>query len=161
MEQITMVDLTSELVKQLESTLSRIALAAQSNISTYNLEDKAKKLATKIKGIAVYSGLPIYKDVSESDSVWHPEDKLTDATFAKYAFLCKNSGESLSVYKDSNTYYCKISDKLFINIEDISAKEIPSFKVKIEDNTLMAVRSDLLASLPSSVQKLLNGGTNE
>jgi hypothetical protein len=162
MEQITLEQLNIDLVRQLESTLTRLAMSSESNLSTYTLEDKAKKLASKLKNsLEVFSGLSIWKDVKENNTVYHPESAFTDTTFAKYAYLCKKTSEALTVYKDDSKFFAKISDGLYVNIEDIPEQQIYQFKVKIEGSTLMAVRSDLLAKLPSGIKELLGGKDDE
>ncbi len=67
MEKISFEETARELVSQLESTLSKLALAADSGISTNGLEGKAQKLAAKIKAsVDLFGTLNTYKDVPES-----------------------------------------------------------------------------------------------
>jgi len=159
MEQITFEATARELVKQLESTLARLSVSADSGLSTYDLEAKAKKIASKLKESgSLLADLPMYKDVEGSDVSWHVSDKLSDTLFYKYASLCKRLGKEalpVSQEKESHDYFAKISDNLFVRISDLPDVTIPAFKVKIEGNTLMAVRADLYAGLPTEIKALI------
>ncbi len=162
MEQITFEDTAKELVRQLESTLTRLAIAAESNISTYSLEANAKKLAGKLKASATaLAGLPIYKNVKTTDKMYSEETTLSDELFRKYASICKQCNEALTVYTDEGNKFVEVTKGIFVKLYDLPDKEIPPFKVKIEGDMLMAVRGDLYDKLPSGVKDLLNGGENE
>jgi hypothetical protein len=160
METISFDETSHELTSQLESILARLSVAADSNLSTYTLEDKAKKLAAKIKSIAFLINLPIYTNI-ENGKMWNPSDDLPSALFFRYADLCKKLSDAVEVYHQDNAYYAKISDKVFINLYDLPEVEVPAFKVKIEGNTLMAVRADLFEKLPSSTKKLLDNKSED
>ncbi len=156
MEQITFIDVAQSMVSELEALLSKIALASQSNISTYNLESSATKLARKIKESAkIFGDLPIYRGTTKQNKIWRPTDEFTADELSRYAKLCKASSEELDVYKVENEYYINIQSNIFIRLYDIPPEPMPKFKVKLEGNTLMAVRSDIAGQLPDAVKKVL------
>ena len=159
MEAINFDEATNGLVSQLESTLAKLALAAEAGVRTSELESKAQNLANKLKTSAeLLHDLPIYKNVKGSEVYqWYLADKLNDSLFAKYTNLCKRCKEQLGVFNEDNLYFAKIADGLFVSLVELPQVEMPAFKVKIEGNTLMAVRSDLLAKLPANTRKMLIG----
>ena len=164
MEQVTLEEATKELIAQLETTLGRLAMAADSGLSTYGLEGTAKKLAGKLKAsAALFGSAPIYKNI-KGTKVWNTESAdFSENLFSKYAGLSKTCGEALDVYQEDNKYFAKVSKDLFINLQDLPSRPIPKFKVKIEGRTLMAISTDLYEKLPTGVQELLTegGDTNE
>lgn len=164
MEAINFDEATNGLIGQLESTLAKLALAADAGVRTSELESKAQKLANKLKTSAeLLHDLPIYKDVKGGEIYqWNLADKLNDSLFAKYTNLCKRCKEQLEIFNENNLYFAKIADGLFVSLVELPQVELPAFKVKIEGNTLMAVRSDLFAKLPEKTRKMLTEeGTKE
>lgn len=163
MEAINFDDTAKELIRELEVTLGKLALAADSGISTSNLEGKAQKLAGILKSsVDLFSGLSLYKDVKGSEVYsWTLDSTLPDGIFVKYANLCKRCKEALPVREENDIYFAKISENIFVNLSDLPEVEFPQFKVKIEGNTLMAVRADLLAKLPDKTRKLLLNNEEE
>lgn len=159
MEQITFEDTAREMVSQLETTLSKLALAAECKISTGHLEEKAKKLASKLKSSAtLFNGLPLYKDVKGSEVYnWDIAEKLPEGILVVYANLCKKCSDQLDVKIEDDKHYAKITEGIFVCLNDLPPMELPKFKVKLEGNTLIAVRTSMLAMLPKETQKLLGG----
>lgn len=165
MEKITFEETSKELVKQLEKTLAKLAIAADSGIATGNLETKSQKLAAKLKASAsLFGNLPLYKGINTDNKVynWTITEKLPDDLFVRYAKLCKVCEDTFEVYCDEEKYFAEISEGLYCNIVELPDEEMPKFKVKIEGDTLMAIRTDLYEKLPESTKKLLEvGGNNE
>jgi hypothetical protein len=155
MEQLSFAETAKELTRQLESTLARLAIAGESNLSTYYLEDDAKKLAGKLKQMATFANIPVYKDI-KGNELWQAEKELPDSIFYRYAKLCKQFNDAVKVRKQDGIYYAKVTEGLFINLVDLPEIPIPEFKVKLEGDTLMAVRVDLLEKLPKDTRKLLD-----
>ncbi len=161
MREITITEAAQDLSKQLESKLSRLALAADSNISTWSLESDAKKLAGKLKVFAEQlKDYKVYTDVG-GGAISYPEDKLSDILFPIYAKLCKQCGDQMKVKEEDNKNYVEIVKGVFVCLEDLPAVEMPIFKVKIENGTLIAVRADLANKLSADMQKLIGKGGNE
>jgi hypothetical protein len=134
MEQITFEQVSHELTSQLEEVLGRLSVQAESGLSTYSTEDKAKKLAAKMKEIAFLSSVQV----------------------------CKQSKEACEVYNIDGDKYIEFQDGLFIKLVDLpDAGEMPRFVVKIEGNTIMSVRQDLFNKLPSNAKKLLGNKEEE
>lgn len=157
MERITLEQATQGLIGQLEETLARLAIAADSNLSTYDHERKAKVLAGKIKAAAtIFGDLPIYSGV-EGIKLWSG-DELPMDLYVRYASLTKATHEQLEIRKEDEKHYVKISEGVFIDLTDVPQPEIPRFKVKIEGNTLMAVSDKLFAKLPESAKNILTEG---
>jgi hypothetical protein len=161
MEQVTFQQSSQELIKQLESILARMAVAADSGMSTYYLEDAAKKLSSKLKESAFLNGLTMYKDIEDLSHVYRPEQELSDDLFMKLAKLCKIKKDQADVYKKDSQYFDKFSDNLYIDISSVDSQPIPEFKVKLEGDTLIAVRKDLFDKLPQATKKLLNNKGDE
>lgn len=162
MEQISFEETAKELSNKLELVLGRLSVQAESHLSTYDTEREAQRIAGKLSNMSVFLNLTVYKiSKDESTSHYDPEDNLIPSDFMKYAKLCKDCHQQLSVRDVNQESYCELEDGLFVKISDLpDAGELPRFKVKIVGNNIMAVRSDLLAKLPNSVQKLLKGDTN-
>lgn len=160
MEQISFQQTADELVKQLESLLARMAVAADAGMSTYSLEDSAKKLSGKLKESAFLNGLSMYKNIEGLSHIWSPEKDLSDSLFMKVARLCKISHEQADIYKTESQYFYKISENLYVDIDSVPDQPMPEFKVKLEGDTLIAVRKDLFNKLPQATKKLLSGGEN-
>ncbi len=161
MEKISFEDTARELVTQLESTLGKLAMAADAGISTSNLETKAQKLAAKIKeSVGLFANLNIYKDVPKTTHLysWDIADKLADNTLAQYAQLCKRTKDQPEVYTHEGGVYAEIGTNLFVNIMEMPQAEIPKFKVRLEENTLMALRADLFDKLPKGVREIMSLG---
>lgn len=158
MEKVTFEEVSQTLVSQLESKLARMALASESGLSTYHLEDEAKKLASKLRSsVEFFSSFSVYRGTTDKTSDYNFPDKSTDEDFAKFAYLCKKCGkEQLETFIIDGERYAKVSEGLFVKLVDIPNQILPEFKVKLEGDTLMAVRTDLLEQLPSSVRKLLS-----
>ncbi|MFA5298885.1 MAG: hypothetical protein WC389_11825 [Lutibacter sp.] len=156
MEKITLEEVVQVLINQLESKLARIALCAESGLSTFSLENDCKALASKIKNsVEMFSGLDIYKG-DNSNKLYSPQNNMNDMELTRYAWLCKKCGKTqLEVHKFDGEYFVEINNGLFVKLYDIPEQILPQFKVKLDGNTLMGIRSDLVAQLPSSVQKLL------
>lgn len=163
MDQLTFKETTDKLISDLEVTLGKLSLAAEAKISTSPFEEKAKKLAAKLKQLAFLVNIPVYKDVKASQFYNWNYDQVPSDQFASFTVLCKNIKEELGLYKsnETQTYYAQLSEGLFISLVDLPKVELPSFKIKIQDNTLMAVRADMLEKLPSSIVKLLTNQTEE
>lgn len=163
MEQITLQEASISLVNQLQSKLARLAVAGDSGLSTYHLEDEAKKLASKLKSAAEFFGsFTLYKGKPEGGRDYNFPDSATDEEFAKFAYICKKCGkEQLEAFKVDGERFVKVSDGLYVKLVDIPSQDLPEFKVKLEGDTLMAVRTDLLEKLPSCVQKLLSNKEEE
>lgn len=134
-------------------------MCAESGLSTYSLENDCKALASKIKNsVEMFNGLNIYKG-GKGNKLYSPQNDMNDNELARYAWICKKCGKTqLEVYKIDGEYFIEINDGLFVKLYDIPEQTLPQFKVKLEGNTLMGIRSDLVAQLPSSVQKLLGNG---
>ncbi len=161
MKEITVTEAAQDLSRQLESKLSRLALAADSNISTWSLESEAKKLAGKLKVFAEQLGnYKIYQEV-EGSNISYPEDKLSNTLFPIYAKLCKQCGDQMKVKEEDNKNYVEIVKGVFVCLEDFPTVEMPTFKVKVENGTLIAVRADLANKLSADMQKLIGKGGNE
>jgi hypothetical protein len=164
MEQINFEDTSKELIRQLEMTLTKLALAADAGITTSELESKSQKLAGKIKAsVELFGNAALYKDVKGEELYsWCMIDKLPDDIYIRYANLCKRCHTQLDIVieKETKFFFAKYADNIYINLADLPTVETPTFKVKIEGNTLMAVRADLLAKLPESAKKLLNKEEN-
>jgi hypothetical protein len=159
MEEITFEDTAHELVRQLEATLGKLAVASEAGLSTSSLEPVAQKLASKIKTLAsIFNGHPLYKDVKGSKIYsWNYAD-LPDKIFMAYATICKQCKDTaMDIFQESEMYFVEIAKNLYANLSDLPVAEIPTFKVKIEGDTIMAVRADLVAKLPKATQKLLKG----
>jgi len=157
MELIPSTQISKELTKELEEALSRLAIAADSGLSTYYLEPEAIKLAKKLKkSFLGYGTDNLYKDVKGSKE-YNPEKSLPINLFLRYAKLCKDCGDSLDIVKSEDCYFAQIAENLYISIEELPAVEPIEFKIKIEGNTIMAVRADLFSKLPSATKKLLKG----
>ena len=164
MEQITIKDVSQGLINNLEDILGKLAVAAQAGLSTYYLEPDAQKLSSKLKTIAeILSGLPLYKDVSTSKEIYGSEiHKLPDTIYMAYANLSKRCKDTnMDIFKDEERYFVKFEDNVFVNLDDLPHEELPKFKVKLEGNTLMAVRTDLFNMLPDKTKKLLSNKTEE
>ena len=157
MEQVTFEEASKELVSQLEELLGKLALAADSGLSTYQLEGEAKKLTKKLKESASLLNIaPLYKEV-KGNNIYPPTNELSKDLFPRYANLCKKCGDQLSVSKEDGEYFAKITEGLFIKLSDLPFIPMPTFKVKIEGNTIMAIRNDLYEKLPSEVKELVKG----
>jgi hypothetical protein len=161
MEQITFEQTAQELVHQLESILARMAVAADSGMSTYHLEESAKKLSSKLKESSFLNGLRMYKDIESLSSVYYPETELSDSLYMKVAKICKISKEQPDVHKKDGVYYHKLSENLYVDIDSIPDQPMPEFKVKLEGDTLIAVRKDLFDKLPQATKKLLSNKEEE
>ena len=156
MEKVGFEEFASDMVKQLESTLGKLSLSAESGLSTYTLEDSAKKLASKIKALSeIFKDCSVYKDIKKN-TVYHPERDIPDHLFTRYAKLCKDCKDPLSLYKDEDSYFAEIADNLFISISELPSAPFPEFKVKLEGNTIIAVRADLYEKLTSETKKLIS-----
>ena len=157
MERVSVEEATKGMIMQLENVLAKLSFAAEAGISTSDLETKAQKLASKLKMSAeIMNGLSLYKDVKGNEIYqWHIADELPDDLFMKYANLCKKCKEQLTIRKDSDLLFAKVADGLFVSLVELPQVEMPEFKVRIEGNTLMAVRADLFAKLPEKTRKLL------
>ena len=159
MEHITFEDTSKELIRQLEITFAKLSVASDAGISTSELEEKAQKLAGKIKAsVDLFGDAVLYKDVNGSEVYsWYLADKLPDDIYLKYANLCKRCKTQLDVVQETETefYFAKYAENVYVNLADLPAVEMQTFKVKIEGNTLMAVRADLFAKLPDRAKKLL------
>jgi hypothetical protein len=163
MERITFEDTAKELIKQLERTLAKLAIAADCKIGTGELEAKAQKLAAKLKASAtLFGNLPLYKDIGGSPVYsWNLTDKLPDDIFVRYAQLCKTLKDQVDVWQAEGLYYAKIAEGLFCSLVELPNIDMPTFKVKLEGDTLMAIRTDLYEKLPEATKKLIEiGGTN-
>ena len=157
MEVIPASKISGELSAKLESSLARLAMAADAGLSTYQLEPEAIKLAKKLKNsVTGYGAENLYKDVKGNEE-YYPEQNLPIILFTRYAKLCKDCGDSLKVTECDGMFFAKIADNLFINLQELPAIEPVEFKVKIEGDTIMAVRADLFAKLPAKTQKMLQG----
>jgi len=160
MEQITFEKMNEELVKQLEVALAKLTVAAEAKISTSELEQKAQRLASKLRASAtIFAGMSLYKGVEGTKLYsWNAGSELPDDIFMAYATVCKNCREQLEVVVNDKEYYTKIEKNIYIKLDDIPPVEMPTFKVKLEGDTLMAVRADLLRKLPDNIRKLLENG---
>ena len=156
MEQIELSEVAQVFIKQLESKLTRIAMCADAGISTYDLENDAKKISAKIKNLtSLTSGLTIYRH-DGSNKQWRGHSELTDSDLAKYATLCKRCGkEALEIHKFEDLVYVEIQDGLFVKLVELPDIPVPMFRVKLEGDVLNAVRTDMLAKLPESTRQLL------
>ena len=164
MEQITFEATAQALVQELEDTLSKLAVASQAGLSTYYLEPIAQKLSAKLKASAeLLVEMPLYKDVKTDNEIYGSDiHKLPDNIFMAYASLSKKCKDTdMDIFKDDNKYFVKFSDNLFINLDDLPHEELPKFKVKLEGNTLMAIRSDMYNKLPANAKKLLSNKSKE
>jgi hypothetical protein len=163
MEEVTFQTATRDLQSSLEAVLSKMAVAADAGISTYRLEPEAQKLAAKLRSAAqVFGTASLYKGV-EGDKVYWPEEMPT-STFVRYAKLCKDTQDpSMDVVKakGSGEFFAKLDTGLYVRLTDLPEQTVPEFRVKLEGNTLMAVRADLLDKLPKSAQKLLQNVEEE
>lgn len=163
MEQITFEETAQKMVIDLEGLLAKMAVASDAGLSTYWLEPEAQKLSAKLKASAeILNGLTLYKDVNGSQVYGSSMAKLPDSIYMAYASISKKCKDNdMNVFKEDGKYFVKFSDNLYINLDDIPHEEMPKFKVKIEGNTLMAVRADLYNKLPENAKKLLNNKTEE
>ena len=164
MEQITFEETAKRMVADLEDILGKIMVASQAGLSTYHLEPEAQKLAAKLKASAeVLNGLPLYKDVKTNSEIYGSSfSKLPSHIFMAYATLSKKCKDTdMDIFKDDDKYFVKFTDNLFINLDDLPHEDPPKFKVKIEGNTLMAVRADLYNKLPATTKKLLDNKKGE
>lgn len=159
MEQVTFEQTALKMVLELQSVLAKTVLASQSGLSTYYLEPLAQKMAAKLKASQeILNGLPLYKDVKTNSEIYGSSfNSLPDHIFATYAALSKRCKDTdMDIFKDDGKYFVKFSEDIFINLDDLPQETIPEFKVKLEGNTLMAVRADLFNQLPTKVQSLLD-----
>jgi hypothetical protein len=167
MEQIAFEQTAQKLVQDLEGILAKLAVASQAGLSTYYLEPEAQKLSAKLKASAeALKDLPLYKDVKTNNEIYASAmNKLPDSIYMAYASLSKKCKDTdMDIFKDEEKYFVKFADNLFINLDDLPHEAMPKFKVKLEGNTLMAVRTDLYNQLPKKTQELLDngkGGDNE
>lgn len=163
MERVTFEETAQKMVIDLESLLAKMAVSSDAGLSTYWLEPEAQKLSAKLKASAeILNGLTIYKDVNGSQVYGSSMSKLPDNIYMAYASISKKCKDNdMNVFKEDGKYFVKFSDNLYINLDDIPHEEMPKFKVKIEGNTLMAVRADLYNKLPENAKKLLNNKTEE
>jgi len=154
---ITIEQASKDMVSQLEKLLSKLAYAADSGLSTSNIENDVKLLAAKLKTSAeLLSGLTLYKNVKGTEIRSWNLGELPDDTFMRYAYICKRCGkEQLELRKEDEYYFAEITKGVFVRLEDLPDPEPIEFKVKIEGNTLIAVRADLFSKLPESTKKLL------
>jgi hypothetical protein len=72
---------------------------------------------------------------------------------------CKDN--DMDVLKDEEKYFVKISDNLFVNLDDLPHEEMPKFKVKLEGDTLLALQADMYNQLPDKMKKLLDNNKGE
>ncbi len=164
MEQITIEATAQAMVSQLEDILGKIAVASQAGLSTYYLEPLAQKTAAKLKTMAeTLKGLPLWKDVNTGKEIYGSEiHKLPAHIFMAYASLSKRCKDTdMDVFKDEEKYFVKLNDNLFVNLDDLPREEMPKFKVKLEGDTLMAIRTDMYNQLPDKMKKLLDNKKGE
>ncbi len=162
MELMTFEDTARSLVAELETTLSKLAIAADTGISTSHLESKAQKLAAKLKASAeLFGNINLYKDIPKTDHVysWDIGEELPDIILPRYASLAKRIKDTPEVYQHEGAYYAQVSNDLFLNLADLPEVAMPQFKVKLEGNTLMAVRADLYDKLPKATKEMLALGS--
>ena len=156
-QSVAVMDVVNSMILQLEGVISKLAIAADSGLSTYNLESEAKKLTKKIDTSIWMSGLSLYKSIGRSNKDYYPY-KLSVDNYAKYADICKRSGETeLSVYISDARIYVEINPDVFVCLDELSMVKIPTFKFKIEGNKLMAVSTEVYDKLPESAKKILIG----